>query len=156
MNRTERSFTLLELIMVVIIIGIMAGIGIPSFQKAVEKNLERKAFISLIALEGAEKIYMAKNNIYWPPTTAVQNTASINAGLGLNLADVQGQLKYECKATAGYINQSYECKAIFLKNGATKWVLIIQNWIADSDPACSLVNDPCPSCKGYQTGSCPY
>ena len=71
MNRAERSFTLLELILVVILIGIMAGVGIPSYQKAVEKNFERKAFISLIALEGAEKIYMAKNNIYWPPTTTV-------------------------------------------------------------------------------------
>ena len=37
MNRTERSFTLLELILVVILIGIMTGVGIPGYQKAIEK-----------------------------------------------------------------------------------------------------------------------
>ena len=37
MNSREQSFTLMELIIVVMIISIIAGFAIPSYQKAIEK-----------------------------------------------------------------------------------------------------------------------
>lgn len=53
----KKGFTLVELMVVIIIIGICAGIAIPSYRNAVEKTWKGKATHTLACIWAAEKRY---------------------------------------------------------------------------------------------------
>ena len=61
---TKKGFTLIELLVVVLIIGILAAIAVPQYQKAVEKSQVMQAVTSLKALVEAEEIYFLQNGLY--------------------------------------------------------------------------------------------
>lgn len=54
----------MELIIVVVIIGIIAGFAIPTYSKVLIKTQERDMILRAQALYAAGKIYYAKNNQY--------------------------------------------------------------------------------------------
>ena len=54
---TTRGFTLIELLVVVLIIGILAAVAVPQYQKAVEKSRITEAKINLKALVNAAELY---------------------------------------------------------------------------------------------------
>ncbi len=141
MNRTERSFTLLELILVVILIGIMTGVGIPGYQKAIEKNEERTAIVKLQAIRAGMIIYKAKYGNY--PAFNMPDLTSINQNLGLSV--VPGTMTYQCfPVDGGDINS---CK-IISPNG---WII---HWHNDDIIHCWGGAPPCPTCKNSALGGC--
>jgi len=66
MNR--KGFTLVEVLIVVIIIGILAAIGIPQFTVSIEKAKGGEARAGLGHIQTGEKIYFAESEYY---TTAL-------------------------------------------------------------------------------------
>jgi len=62
MNR--KGFTLVEVLIVVIIIGILAAIGIPQFAASIEKAKGGEARAGLGHLQTGEKIYFAEHEMY--------------------------------------------------------------------------------------------
>jgi type IV pilus assembly protein PilA len=68
MSRTTKSrkgFTLVELAVVIVIIGVLAAFGVPQFLKSVERSKAAEAFNYLSAVRSAQERYLAKNGIYW-------------------------------------------------------------------------------------------
>ncbi len=62
MNR--KGFTLVEVLIVVIIIGILAAIGIPQFAASIEKAKGGEARAGLGHIQTGEKVYFAENEFY--------------------------------------------------------------------------------------------
>ena len=56
MKINKRAFTLIELLVVVLIIGILAAVAVPQYQKAVEKSKMAKVWLTLSSIEKAYDI----------------------------------------------------------------------------------------------------
>ena len=53
----SKAFTLIELLVVVLIIGILAAVAVPQYQKAVERSRATQALILMRPLIQAQKSY---------------------------------------------------------------------------------------------------
>ena len=62
--KNEQAFTLIELLVVVLIIGILAAVALPQYQKAVEKSKATQAFVTLKSVQQAFEAYRLANGEY--------------------------------------------------------------------------------------------
>ncbi|MBQ8032856.1 MAG: prepilin-type N-terminal cleavage/methylation domain-containing protein, partial [Elusimicrobiaceae bacterium] len=58
------GFTLIELLVVVLIIGILAAVAVPQYQKVVKRTRGREVLVALDALEKAQALYYLKHGYY--------------------------------------------------------------------------------------------
>ncbi len=63
-RKYSAGFTMVELIIVVVILGILAGIAIPGYRKTVEKGFGDEAKVVLQAIYTAERSYRLHHNTY--------------------------------------------------------------------------------------------
>ena len=64
--KNTKAFTLIEVLVVVLIIGILAAIAVPQYQKAVAKAELSKIISITRSVKEAEEIYYLANNNYAP------------------------------------------------------------------------------------------
>jgi prepilin-type N-terminal cleavage/methylation domain-containing protein len=60
----RKGFTLVELAVVIVIIGVLAAFGVPRFLQSVERTKASEAFAFLSAVRGAQERYVAKEGFY--------------------------------------------------------------------------------------------
>lgn len=80
------GFTFVELIVVVIIVAILAGLAIPNFTKTKERAFDKEAQTSLRLVQAAEKIYSLKNVFYYPLSGSATDLGEVNSNLLLDLS----------------------------------------------------------------------
>ena len=78
--RNERGFTLIELMVVILIIGILVAIAVPVFNNARESAYKRTCQANLRTLDGAVQTWKADN----PGTLYPQNYTDLAADLEPN------------------------------------------------------------------------
>ena len=86
---TRKGFTLLELIIVIVIIGILASIGIPRYFDAIEKARGAEAKGTLGEIYKIEQAYYTVNAAYMPAGT-VANGVTIGVDLDGDGTDDMG------------------------------------------------------------------
>ncbi len=62
--QNKQAFTLIELLVVVLIIGILAAVALPQYQKAVEKARMTEAIMLVRAITNAQQVYFMANAEY--------------------------------------------------------------------------------------------
>jgi general secretion pathway protein G len=75
-NRRQGGFTLLEVMVVIVILGTLAGMVVPSLMQSQEDANIQTAAIEIKTIETAMKMYKLKNNYY--PTTEQGLEALVN------------------------------------------------------------------------------
>lgn len=80
MNK-KKGFTLLELLIVIIIIGILATLAATNFGKAKEDVLDKEAISKLALLQSAQKDYYLDMNSYYSSS----DISNINSNLKVSL-----------------------------------------------------------------------
>ena len=77
MFRKDEGFTLVELMVVVLIIGILVAIAIPIFNAAKANAQKKSCFANQRTIEGAAQTYSAENNGTMPATVAALSPSYI-------------------------------------------------------------------------------
>lgn len=87
----KRGFTLIELMVVVIIIGILASLAIPNYTASVEKTRAAKAVLLSKQIENALTTHFMRNQTF--PSYAADQTSSAQVGAVLDAIGVGAQLQ---------------------------------------------------------------
>ncbi|MBU1124745.1 MAG: prepilin-type N-terminal cleavage/methylation domain-containing protein, partial [Candidatus Omnitrophica bacterium] len=77
----KKSFTMVELVIVMIIVGLLATFAVPTFGGAKERAYDNEAKASLKLIVAAQKIYRMETSNY----ASGPNTATLNSNLKLSL-----------------------------------------------------------------------
>lgn len=101
-----KGFTLLEILMVVVLIGILSSLAVATFSKAAEKGRAAEAKTQLLMIQAAEDIYYSGNGKY---TTNISN---------LNLVS-PSSTAYSYSILSADINNDFTAQAI--RNGTVKY-----------------------------------
>lgn len=100
----KRSFTLMEMLLVIIILGALSGLALPRFMKFMEIQRAQSA-INQIRLIVAAKDYFVQNRIPCPAECAGGcATDIINDKFGLDIRDQNFNHQFTCQPADGMIS----------------------------------------------------
>ncbi len=101
----QRGFTLLEIMVVIVILGILASLVVPNLMGNKEKADRQKVVSDLVALEGALDMYKLDNSRY--PNTEQGLQALVTAGRRAACPQLPGRRLYPPSA-AGPVGNEYQ------------------------------------------------
>ena len=96
-----KAFTMMELIMVVVIVGMIALFAIPNYNNAVSKSYQRTAKNNLLIMYSAQSILRTGGTAY----PACADVAACNTALTLSV--IPNGVNYSCTKTT----DTFDCRA---------------------------------------------
>jgi type IV pilus assembly protein PilE len=127
MNRSQKGFTLIELMIVVVIIGILAAVAMPSYQRYIVRAVRSAAQVELMALAGMqEKIFLNSNSYAFGGATGVTTAynGTNTGGLGRTSGQTEdGRYTLSIVTLADAANCT-PAAAVATATGAQQFVLI--------------------------------
>lgn len=142
----QRAFTIIEMLVVVVIIGILSALATLDFQKTIEKNRAKTAEYNLKSIYNAQKRYKLDNGSYF----ACSNTAgavkeeeigkalfpnSINSDSFRNISDTL--FSYDVQATE---EGGYTATATRSSGMCSGYVITITDAGGEPDKECPVWN----------------
>ncbi len=139
-NYGLRGFTLTELMIVVILIGVIASFGIPSFAKMLRKSHERSAIMGLTALSAANTIYEARNGEYYQ---GAGDITVINSNLSINILEDGLTYAYASSAVDAYEATATWTGGVNFTVGVDQRPIILDKTNPEVNPCC--LDGVCPT-----------
>ena len=135
----------MELIVVIVIVGILAGLAAPIYIKTKEKALDREAISALKLVQAAEKIYRMEQGFYFPCTdtaciaqltsgTVTANVNDINSFLHLYLRNQNQNWDYTVNSNNGGTPPDATGTGTRSKSGGRSFGLSVTS---QSEPPCT-------------------
>ena len=137
--RSPKAFTIMEILIVVIIVGIIAAFAIPNYGTSVAQSHLQDAIMQLSAIRTANQVYRAKTGSYWPTVAGAKLVGEINSSLSLNI--IENGMTYTCNTTTA--GTTFTCTATTTPPGDNSFTTTV------TEAALSSTNPQCT------TGKCP-
>ncbi len=85
----KTGFTLIEVLMTIIILGVIVGLAVPNYFHTVEQARSNEARVNLQIILMGQKIYLLNNNTFWPAGLTNTTLSDINTNLNTDIATPQ-------------------------------------------------------------------
>jgi prepilin-type N-terminal cleavage/methylation domain-containing protein len=134
----QKGFTLLEIMIVIVVIGILAGLAIPRFMKSAVKAKQTEAKQLLKQIFVMEESYWLENDEYWIPSEGIEANAENPEAFAELGVDIMKSARYSysiVKTENGFVAKAKAVKN--LDSDAT-----VDEWHIDQDGNLAVaVND---------------
>ena len=134
MQRGEKGFTLIELMIVVVIIGILAALAIPRFMRATTKSKQSEARQILKQVYSMQRAYRQEYNAYWVP--AGPASAAAQTAFGRIGVDVMANARYTFTMVAAA--NTFTCTAT---SGILDDDVAVDTWTIDQNGSLVVTSD---------------
>lgn len=143
----KRAFTLIEVMIVVVIIGILASVAAGNFGSSVKKARARDARNNLVVIHSANLMYKARNAKHCVENSECADITNINNMNGTQTLNIVANgATYTCQA--GPVGCPFQCTA----TGTNfEWTLCLVSEIKSASPSTTQATNN-PYCEG---SACP-
>ena len=148
-----KAFTLIEILLVLVIVGILAAIAIPNLRTSIEQTNAQTAQNNLYAVAGAQSRYYEEFLSYCTVTMGSvipcgDTNANLNTNLHLQLGTAGDSFSYSCSsvpAAGGCSVPTYQCTATDPTDTLTLTVKMAGCSVIGGTVSCAPVGPFCPS-----------